>query len=595
MDHKSAAPALYGVMAEFEDPTSLVEAARRTYDEGYRQFDVVLAVSDSRNVRRDASARQARAAPRAARRIDGLCAPGSDLQVWVSAIAYPLNIGGRPYLSWPMFVPVTFELTILFACIRRGVRHARPERAADAVSPGLQRRAIHGAREPGSVLPGDRGDRHEVRSRPHARVSAELSGRRTSMMSRSSSQFAGRGSRFAVRDWRERLRPERAAGGERREAAPASESAWGWGPTRSDKCRRSPPQAGRDSVSVLDRRGRCRQDMHNQPKYRGLRPSTFFADGSSARPLVEGTVARGTLQDDEAFFTGKVDKVTVKELPFPVDEAVLNRGQERFDIYCSPCHDRTGSGNGMVVQRGFKRQPPSYHIERLASGGRRLLLRRDYQRIRRDAGLQGADRAARSVGDRRLHPGAAVAASTRPAADVPGGDPTKVPQPAVGRRRARARRNIDRMDTHAVITDVPALARLQRWGLVAGFWGLLAGVIGAFLNVDQFLRSWLIGFLFCLGSDDGIARAADAAAHVRRASGDSSLAASAKRRAAIFRSLRCCSSRCCSACPAVRMGPARCGADRSHHPDEGALPECAVLHRPRDPVFRHLGRCARGC
>src|SRR4051812_24172509 len=92
----------------------------------------------------------------------------------------------------------------------------------------------------------------------------------------------------------------------------------------------------------------CRQDMHNQPKYRGLRPSTFFADGSSARPLVEGTVARGTLQEDEAFFTGKVDKVTVKELPFAVDAAVLNRGQERYNIYCSPCHDKTGSGNGMV-------------------------------------------------------------------------------------------------------------------------------------------------------------------------------------------------------------------------------------------------------
>src|SRR4051812_35293467 len=110
--------------------------------------------------------------------------------------------------------------------------------------------------------------------------------------------------------------------------------------------------------------GACRQDMHNQPKYRGLRASEFFADGSSARPLVEGTIARGTLQDDEAFFTGMVDKVTVKELPFPVDEAVLNRGQERFNIYCSPCHDRTGSGNGLVVQRGY-RQPPSYHIERL--------------------------------------------------------------------------------------------------------------------------------------------------------------------------------------------------------------------------------------
>ena len=110
--------------------------------------------------------------------------------------------------------------------------------------------------------------------------------------------------------------------------------------------------------------GACRQDMHNQPKYRGLRGTAFFTDGGSARPLVEGTVARGTLQDDAAFFTGKTGTATVKELPFPVDDAVLNRGQERFNIYCTPCHDATGSGKGMVVQRGFK-APPSFHDERL--------------------------------------------------------------------------------------------------------------------------------------------------------------------------------------------------------------------------------------
>jgi mono/diheme cytochrome c family protein len=108
----------------------------------------------------------------------------------------------------------------------------------------------------------------------------------------------------------------------------------------------------------------CRQDMHNQPKYRPLRPSTLFADGSSARPLVEGTVARGTLQEDEAFFTGKIANQTVKELPFQVTEADLNRGQERFDIFCAPCHDTTGNGRGMVVRRGY-RQPPSFHDPRL--------------------------------------------------------------------------------------------------------------------------------------------------------------------------------------------------------------------------------------
>src|SRR4030095_7720674 len=98
----------------------------------------------------------------------------------------------------------------------------------------------------------------------------------------------------------------------------------------------------------------CRQDMHNQPKYRGLRGTVFFDDGGSARPLVEGTGAPGPLQHDTAFFTGKVGTATVKELPFPVDDAVLNRGQERFNIYCTPCHDTTGSGKGVVIPRGFK-------------------------------------------------------------------------------------------------------------------------------------------------------------------------------------------------------------------------------------------------
>ncbi len=108
----------------------------------------------------------------------------------------------------------------------------------------------------------------------------------------------------------------------------------------------------------------CRQDMHDQPKYRPLRSSAFFADGSSARPLVDGTIARGTLQEDAAFFTGKVGNTAVKELPFPVDAHVLDRGQERYNIFCTPCHDSTGSGRGMVVQRGY-RPPPSFHDERL--------------------------------------------------------------------------------------------------------------------------------------------------------------------------------------------------------------------------------------
>jgi mono/diheme cytochrome c family protein len=109
----------------------------------------------------------------------------------------------------------------------------------------------------------------------------------------------------------------------------------------------------------------CRQDMHDQPKYIPLRPSEFFGDGRSERPLVEGTVARGHLNDDNAFFTGRgPDGKFIDEFPFPVTKDVMLRGQNRFNIYCAPCHDRLGNGDGKIVRRGY-RHPPTYHIDRL--------------------------------------------------------------------------------------------------------------------------------------------------------------------------------------------------------------------------------------
>ncbi|MCC7417090.1 MAG: cytochrome c [Acidobacteria bacterium] len=108
----------------------------------------------------------------------------------------------------------------------------------------------------------------------------------------------------------------------------------------------------------------CRQDMHNQPKYIPLRESGFFDDGRSARPLVEGTVARGQLRDDTLLYTGKIDGADAGVLPFPVDARLMARGRERFDIYCAPCHGRSGDGAGMVVQRGYRR-PPALTDERL--------------------------------------------------------------------------------------------------------------------------------------------------------------------------------------------------------------------------------------
>jgi Cytochrome C oxidase, cbb3-type, subunit III len=108
----------------------------------------------------------------------------------------------------------------------------------------------------------------------------------------------------------------------------------------------------------------CRQDMHDQPRFKPLAKSDFYPDLRSARTPVEGTVARGQLHEDSYLYTGKIGNNPGDYMPFPVTEEVLLRGRERFDIYCSPCHSRLGDGRGMIVQRGF-RTPPSYHTERL--------------------------------------------------------------------------------------------------------------------------------------------------------------------------------------------------------------------------------------
>jgi cytochrome c553 len=104
--------------------------------------------------------------------------------------------------------------------------------------------------------------------------------------------------------------------------------------------------------------------MHDAPRYDPLEASTFFADGQSARQLVPNTVARGQLREDRHLFEGVVDGRPADVFPMPVTEAVMLRGRDRFEVFCSPCHGSTGTGNGMIVQRGF-RQPPSYHEDRL--------------------------------------------------------------------------------------------------------------------------------------------------------------------------------------------------------------------------------------
>jgi mono/diheme cytochrome c family protein len=128
-------------------------------------------------------------------------------------------------------------------------------------------------------------------------------------------------------------------------------------PIRSERLRARALSLG--VLSAVAMLAGCRQDMHNQPKMIPQRGTTFFADGRSARPQVANTVARGQLRADEYFYTGMVKGANGymeerDQMPFPATLTVLKRGQERYNIYCTPCHSRVGNGAGMIVQRGYK-------------------------------------------------------------------------------------------------------------------------------------------------------------------------------------------------------------------------------------------------
>lgn len=228
----------------------------------------------------------------------------------------------------------------------------------------------------------------------------------------------------------QRLRLERGDGVKPVGGRPPSASERGWGLTRITICK--PGTLGKLAgvLAVLTVVAGCRQDMHNQPKYRPLRASTFFEDGSSARPLVEGTIARGTLQTDASFFTGKNGAMLVNELPFPVTPGIVDRGQERYNIYCTPCHGATGEGNGMVVQRGFP-APPSFHVERL----RNMEAGYYFDVMTNGFGRMPDYRAQITPRDRWnivAYIRALQLAQHATPTDVPGGDPAKAPKPAAG-------------------------------------------------------------------------------------------------------------------------------------------------------------------
>jgi mono/diheme cytochrome c family protein len=174
----------------------------------------------------------------------------------------------------------------------------------------------------------------------------------------------------------------------------------------------------------------CRQDMHDAPRYEAFEASTFFADGRASRQAPTGTVARGWLRADEALNTGRTNGELVAEFPFPISAGDMERGRERYNIYCTPCHDGTGTGNGMVVQRGYP-QPPSFHIDRL----RNVEAGYFFDVMTNGFGRMPDYRAQVSPRDRWnivAYIRTLQLAQHATAADVPGGDPAKpaVPPPA---------------------------------------------------------------------------------------------------------------------------------------------------------------------
>ena len=328
-----------------------------------------------------------------------------------------MSAGGR-CTRWPMFVPITFELTILCAAFGARPRHARAEWPAPPASSDL-RDALLRAAQRLALLPVHR---------EHA---------------------------------------TRASSG----SAPSSFSA-AWARNMS----------GRWAMKTLARtlahvtrcgagsRG-CRQDMADQAQLKPLGPSTFLAEDAASQPSRAHTVAR--------------DDVAGARRRRTVTRALLERGRERFDIYCAVCHGRTGEGQGMIVQRGFP-PPPTFHQPRLREAPRAAFLRRDHQWLRRDVSLRLARRAGGSLGDRRLHPRAATQPKRHARRCRAGG-----PRATGGRRRHEPRRR--------AIFPAVATARLDRRR--GGRRALPAWV--CIFSRAQFCRSYWFAWVFWAGAGFG--------------------------------------------------------------------------------------------
>ena len=213
--------------------------------------------------------------------------------------------------------------------------------------------------------------------------------------------------------------------------------------------------------------------MHVQPKYLPYEPTTFFDDGRSRTPARPRNCRARPVAPRRTALHRQGEWRVSESFPFPITREDLERGRQRYNIYCTPCHDYTGSGHGMIVQRGFP-PPPSYHIDRLRAGAGRAFLRRDDQWLRFDVQLRFARRAGRPLAHRRLHSRAAV----EPARHRAGCAGSRSARNDQQQTQIRGNRN-ERANSHAyllayvywLMIPLGCMAILMMHHLTGGWWG----------------------------------------------------------------------------------------------------------------------------